>query len=141
MLLICAAHIAGRTPMRLPRRRFLRLTAGAAALPALSRIAPAQVYPARPVHLIIGYTPGGSADLTARLIGQWLSERLGQTIVVDSRPGGGTIIATEAVVHAPPDGYTLRMQSTPRSTRSSTTTSCATSSRWPASTAFPMSWR
>jgi tripartite-type tricarboxylate transporter receptor subunit TctC len=59
------------------------------------------------VHLIIGYTPGGSADLTARLIGQWLSERLGQTIVVDSRPGGGTIIATEAVVHAPPDGYTL----------------------------------
>jgi len=93
--------------MRLPRRRFLRLAAGAAALPAVSRIARAQAYPTRPVHLIIGYTPGGSADLTARLIGQWLSERLGQTIVVDSRPGGGTIIATEAVVHAPPDGYTL----------------------------------
>jgi tripartite-type tricarboxylate transporter receptor subunit TctC len=95
--------------MRLPRRRFLRLAAGAAALPAVSRFAWAQTYPTRPVHLIIGYTPGGSADLTARLMGQWLSERLGQNIVVDSRPGGGTIIATEAVVHAPPDGYTLLM--------------------------------
>jgi tripartite-type tricarboxylate transporter receptor subunit TctC len=93
--------------MKLPRRRFLHLAAGAAALPAVSRIARAQAYPTRPVHLIIGYTPGGSADLSARLMGQWLSERLGQTIVVDSRPGGGTIIATEVVVHAPPDGYTL----------------------------------
>ena len=93
--------------MRFPRRRFLRLAAGAAALPAISRVALAQAYPTRPLHLIIGYTPGGSADLTARLIGQWLSARLGQTIVVDSRPGGGTIIATESVVHAPPDGYTL----------------------------------
>jgi len=92
--------------MRFPRRRFLRLAAGAAALPAISRVALAQAYPTRPLHLIIGYT-GGSADLTARLIGQWLSARLGQTIVVDSRPGGGTIIATESVVHAPPDGYTL----------------------------------
>jgi tripartite-type tricarboxylate transporter receptor subunit TctC len=93
--------------MKIPRRRFLQMAASAAALPAVAPIAQAQSYPSRPVHLIIGYTPGGSADLTARLLGQWLSERLGQTIVVDSRPGGGTIIATEAVVHAPPDGYTL----------------------------------
>jgi tripartite-type tricarboxylate transporter receptor subunit TctC len=93
--------------MKLPRRQLLHLAAGAAALPAMPRIAWAQTYPSRPVHLIIGYTPGGSADLTARLMGQWLSERLGQTIVVDGRPGGGTIIATETVVHAPPDGYTL----------------------------------
>ena len=93
--------------MRLPRRRFLHLAAGCVVLPVASRVARAQAYPTRPVHLIIGYTPGGSADLTARLMGQWLSDRLGQTIVVDSRPGGGTIIATEAVVHAPPDGYTL----------------------------------
>jgi tripartite-type tricarboxylate transporter receptor subunit TctC len=93
--------------MKLPRRKFLHLAAGAAAFPALPRVARAQAYPTRPVHLIIGYTPGGSADLTARLMGQWLSERLGRSIVVDSRRGGGTIFATEAVVHAPPDGYTL----------------------------------
>jgi tripartite-type tricarboxylate transporter receptor subunit TctC len=93
--------------MKFPRRRFLRLAAGAAALPAFSRLAKAQAYPARPVRLVIGYTPGGSADLTARLIGQWLSERLGQSFVVENRPGGGTNIATEAVVRAPPDGYTL----------------------------------
>jgi tripartite-type tricarboxylate transporter receptor subunit TctC len=90
-----------------PRRRFLQLAAGAAAFPAVSRGAWAQAYPSRPVRLIIGYTPGGSADLTARLLGQWLSERLGQAFVVESRPGAGTNIATEAVVHAPPDGYTL----------------------------------
>jgi len=93
--------------MKFPRRRFLRLAAGAAALPAFSHRAKAQAYPARPVRLVIGYTPGGSADLTARLIGQWLSERLGQSFVVENRPGGGTNIATEAVVRAPPDGYTL----------------------------------
>ncbi len=93
--------------MKLPRRRFLYLAAGAAALPAVSRFAWAQSYPMRPVRLIIGYPPGGSADITARLIGQWLSERLGQPVVVESRPGAGTNIATEAVVHAPPDGYTL----------------------------------
>jgi tripartite-type tricarboxylate transporter receptor subunit TctC len=89
------------------RRRFLYLAGGAAALPALSRIATAQAYPTRPVRLIIGYPPGGSADITARLIGQWLSERLGQPVVVESRPGAGTNIATETVVNAPPDGYTL----------------------------------
>jgi len=93
--------------MTLPRRRFLHLAAGAVALPAVSRTARAQSYPARPVRLIIGYTPGGSADLTARLMGQWLSERLGQTVLVESRPGASTNLATEAVVHAPADGYTL----------------------------------
>ena len=93
--------------MNLPRRRFLYLAGGAAALPALSRIASAQAYPTRPVRFIIGYPPGGSADITARLLGQWLSERLGQRFVIESRPGAGTNIATEAVVNAPPDGYTL----------------------------------
>jgi tripartite-type tricarboxylate transporter receptor subunit TctC len=93
--------------MKLSRRSFLHLSAGAVALPALSRRARAQTYPARPIRLIIGYTPGGSADITARLTGQWLSERLGQSVIVESRPGGGTNIATEAVVRAPPDGYTL----------------------------------
>jgi tripartite-type tricarboxylate transporter receptor subunit TctC len=93
--------------MKFPRRHFLRLAAGAAALPAVSNIAKAQAYPTRPVRLIIGYTPGGSADLTARLMGNWLSERLGQSFVIENRPGGGTNIATEAVVRAPPDGYTF----------------------------------
>jgi tripartite-type tricarboxylate transporter receptor subunit TctC len=93
--------------MKFPRRQFLRLVAGAAVLPGVSTIAGAQAYPARPIRLIIGYTPGGSADLTARLMGQWLSERLGQPFVIENRPGGGTNIATEAVVRAPPDGYTL----------------------------------
>ena len=93
--------------MKLPRRRFLRLAGAAIALPAVSRVASAQAYPTRPVRMIIGYPPGGSADITARLIGQWLSERLGQPVVIESRPGGGTNIATEAVVRAAPDGYTL----------------------------------
>jgi tripartite-type tricarboxylate transporter receptor subunit TctC len=98
--------------MKLPRRNFLHLAAGAAALPAISRIATAQAYPSRPVRLIIGYAPGASADTTARLMAQWLSERLGQSVVVESRPGGGTNIATEAVVRATPDGYTLLMVGT-----------------------------
>ena len=93
--------------MKRPRRRFLYLAAAAAALPAVSRIASAQAYPTRPVRFIIGYPPGGSADITARLLGQWLSERLGQPFVIESRPGASTNIATEAVVRAPPDGYTL----------------------------------
>ena len=93
--------------MKLPRRKFLHLAAGAVALPAVSRIARAETYPSRPVHLIIGYPPGGSADMTARFTGQWLSERLGQQFVIESRPGAGTNLATEAVVHAAPDGYTL----------------------------------
>jgi tripartite-type tricarboxylate transporter receptor subunit TctC len=94
--------------MKLPhRRQFLHLAAGAAALPTVSRFAWGQAYPTRPVRLIIGYPPGGSADTTARLMAQWLSERLGQSVIVESRPGGGTNIATEAVVRAPSDGYTL----------------------------------
>src|SRR5262249_35120388 len=93
--------------MKLPRRQFLYLIAGAAALPAASRIARAQAYPSRPVHLIVPVAPAGASDITARLIGQWLSERLGQQFVVDNRPGGGGNIGTEAVVRAPADGYTL----------------------------------
>src|SRR5213082_1224296 len=93
--------------MRFPRRKFLQLAAGAAVLPAVSTRARAQAYPSRPIRVIIGYAPGGSADLTARLMGQWLSERLGQPFVIENRPGGGTNIATEAVVRAPSDGYTL----------------------------------
>jgi len=93
--------------MKFSRRRFLQLASGAIALPASSRLARAQAYPGRPVRLVIGYTPGGSADLTARLMGQWLSERLGQSFVVENRPGGGTNIATEAVLRSAPDGYTL----------------------------------
>jgi tripartite-type tricarboxylate transporter receptor subunit TctC len=93
--------------MKLSRRRFLEFAAGTAAFSAVAPIAKAQTYPARPVRLIIGYPPGGSADVTARLMGQWLSERLGQPVVVESRPGAATNIATEAVVRAPPDGYTL----------------------------------
>src|SRR6202045_212251 len=93
--------------MKLLRRQFLHLTAGAVALPALSRLAIAQTYPSRPVHLIVGYAPGGGTDITARLMGQWLSERLGQPFIIENRPGAGTNIATEAVVRAAPDGYTL----------------------------------
>jgi tripartite-type tricarboxylate transporter receptor subunit TctC len=93
--------------MTFSRRRFLHHAAGAAALAAAPRLARAQAYPSRTVRIIIGYTPGGSADITARLIAQWLTERLGQSFVVEARPGGGTNIATEAVVRAPADGYTL----------------------------------
>jgi tripartite-type tricarboxylate transporter receptor subunit TctC len=102
-----SANVSEEDAMNFPRRRFLRLAGAAIALPAVSRIASAQAYPARPVRLIIGYPPGGSADITARLVGQWLSERLGQPFVIESRPGAGTNLATEAVVRAAPDGYTL----------------------------------
>src|SRR5215470_14326715 len=93
--------------MKLPRRNFLHLVVGAAALPAVSRIAQAQAYPSRPVRLIVGFPAGGGADIVARLIGQWLSERLGQSFAIENRPGAGSNIATEAVVRALPDGYTL----------------------------------
>jgi tripartite-type tricarboxylate transporter receptor subunit TctC len=93
--------------MKLLRRTFLHLATGASVLPALSRFAWAQTYPTRPVHLVVGAPPGGGTDIVARLIGQWLSERLGQPFVIENRPGAGTNIATEAVVKATPDGYTL----------------------------------
>ena len=93
--------------MKLPRRTFLQLAAGAAALPVVSRIAWAQAYPSRPVRIVVGATAGGGFDISARLMGQWLSERLGQPFVIENRPGAGSNIATEAVVRAPPDGYTL----------------------------------
>ena len=93
--------------MKLPRREFLYLAAGAAALRAVTRIAGAQSYPTRPVHIIVGYAPGGATDIMARLVGQWLSERLGQQFVIENRPGAGSNIAAEAVVRAPADGYTL----------------------------------
>ena len=93
--------------MRLPRRRFLHLAAGAAALPAVARIARAQAYPSRPVRIIGGASAGGGIDIVARLMGQWLSERLGQQFIIENRAGAGTNIATEAVVRAAPDGYTL----------------------------------
>ena len=94
--------------MKLPRRQFLHLAAGAAALARVSRAcAGAQAYPARPVRVIVGFPAGGPTDIAARLIGQWLSERLGQQFVIDNRPGAGSNIAVETAVRAPPDGYTL----------------------------------
>jgi tripartite-type tricarboxylate transporter receptor subunit TctC len=93
--------------MKLPRRRFLQLAAGAAALPTLSGTARAQTYPTRPVRLIVGYAAGGPTDVSARLVGRWLSERLGQQFVIENRPGAGGNVGTELVVRAPPDGYTL----------------------------------
>ena len=93
--------------MKLPRRKFLHLAAGAAALPIVPRIAFAQAYPTRPVNLVVGFAPGGGADITARLVGQWLTERLGQQFIIENRPGAGSNIATEAIVRALPDGYTL----------------------------------
>ena len=98
--------------MKLPRRRFLHLATSAAALPTASRFARAQAYPARPVRLIVGFAAGGSTDISARLIAQWLTERLGQSFVVENRPGAGSNIGTEAVINAPADGYTLLVGAT-----------------------------
>jgi tripartite-type tricarboxylate transporter receptor subunit TctC len=95
--------------MKLPRCKFLHLAAGVVALPAVSRVARAQAYPTRPVRIVVGFAAGGSTDIGARVIGQWLQERLGQPFVIENRPGAGTNIATETVVRAPPDGYTLLM--------------------------------
>ncbi len=99
--------------MKLPRRHFLRLAAGASALPAISRFAWGQSYPSRPVRIIVGFAAGGPNDILARLIGQWLSQRLAQQFVIENRPGAGSNIATEAVVRAPPDGYTLLLVGSP----------------------------
>ena len=99
--------------MNIPRRQFLHLAAGTAALPVVSGIARAQAYPTKPVRIIVGFPPGGPNDILARLIGQWLSERLGQPCIVENRPGAAGNIATEAVIRAPADGYTLLMVSAP----------------------------
>src|SRR5215468_8387909 len=93
--------------MKLPRRNFLHLAAGAAALFAASRVARAQAYPTRPVRIIVGFPAGGPTDINARVMAQWLSERLGQQFVVENRPGAASNIGTEAALRAPPDGYTL----------------------------------
>jgi tripartite-type tricarboxylate transporter receptor subunit TctC len=99
--------------MKLPRRQFLHLAAGAAALPAFPHVARAQAYPTRPVRIIVGFPAGGATDILARLTGQWLSDRLGQQFIVENRAGAGGNIGTEAVVKAPPDGYTLLQIATP----------------------------
>ena len=130
--------------MKLPRRNFLHLVAGAAALPAMSRLARAETYPTRPVRIIVGFAAGGGNDIAARLIGQWLSERLGQQFVIENRAGAGGNIATEAVVRAPPDGYTLLVFSSSAATNatlydSSTSISSGTSRRSAALLSCPTS--
>ncbi len=104
--------------MKFSRRRFLRLATGASALPAISRVAWGQSYPTRPVRLIVGFSAGGPNDILARLIGHWLSQRLGQQFVVENRPGAGSNLATEVVVRAPPDGYTLLLVGSPNAINS-----------------------
>src|SRR5436190_6197230 len=99
--------------MRLPRRKLLHLATSVAALPLLLRLASAQSYPSRPVRIVAAFAAGGGVDITARLIGQWLSDRLGQSFVVENRPGAGGNIGTEAVVNAPPDGHTLLLATVP----------------------------
>jgi tripartite-type tricarboxylate transporter receptor subunit TctC len=110
---IAPTHDAPReqnmTNVKLARRTFLALAAGAAVLPAASRVANAEGYPTRPVRIVAGYAPGGGVDITARLIGQWLSERLGQSFIIENRPGAGSNIATEYVIRSPADGYTLQL--------------------------------
>ena len=98
--------------MKLPRRNFLHLAAGVAALSAVSRFAWAQAYPTRPVRVVVPFTPAGTTDIAARLMGHWLSERLGEQFVIENRPGASTTIGTEAVVRAPADGYTLLLVTT-----------------------------
>src|SRR5262245_22027073 len=101
------------------RRTFLRLAAGAGALPAVSRLSWAQTYPADPVSIVVGFAAGGGFDIVARLMGQWLSERLGQPFIIENRPGAGTNIATQVVVNAPPDGYTLLLIGSPNAINAS----------------------
>jgi tripartite-type tricarboxylate transporter receptor subunit TctC len=106
-----AGNVQQGVAMKLSRRRFLEVAAGAAALPAASRIARAQAYPTRPVRIVVGFPAGGTTDITARLIGQWLSDRLSKPFLIENRAGASSNIAAETVVRAPPDGYTLLMVS------------------------------
>ncbi len=137
--------------MKILRRRFLELAVGVTALPAAARIASAQAYPTRPVRIVVGYAAGGGTDLVARLMGQWLSERLGQQFVIENRTGAATNIGTEAVVRAPADGYTLLLAHTANAinatlyeklnfNRNLTSISSATLRRSPASSACPALW-
>src|SRR5262245_11188490 len=98
--------------MKFPRRQFLQLAAAASTLPAIAQIARAHTYPTRPVRIIVAFPPGGACDILARLLARWLSDRLAQPFVIENRPGGGSNVATEAVVNAPPDGHTLLLVST-----------------------------
>src|SRR5215831_810403 len=104
---LCPPDMSRETAMKLPRREFLRLAAAAAVLPAAAVPASAQSYPTRPVRLILGFPAGGSTDLVARIMGAWLTERLGQSVVVENKPGGGTNVAAQTAINSPPDGYTL----------------------------------
>src|SRR6058998_2634096 len=104
---------------KFPRRKFLHLATGAAALPILSGLASAQSYPWRPVRIVAAFAAGGGVDITARLIGQWLADRLGQSFVVENRAGAGGNIGTEAVIRAPPDGYTLLLATLPNAVNAS----------------------
>ena len=99
--------------MKPPRRRFLSLVAGIGVLPALPGIVQAQAYPTRPPRIVVGVPPGGTFDIVARLIGQWLSERFGQQFIIENRPGAGTNIGTDVVAHSPADGYTLLLAGSP----------------------------
>jgi len=132
--------------MKVLRREFLHLAAAVAALPTLACPARAQSYPARPLRLIVGYPAGGSTDLVARIMGAWLAERLGQSVVIENKPGAGTNLAVQAAVASPPDGYTLLfVTTTTRSTRAfmrrCRSTSCATSRRSRHSSNCRSSWR
>ena len=131
--------------MYVPRRRFLRLAAFAAVLPAMSRLAQAQTYPARPVRFVVGFAPGGPNDILARLIGEWLTGRLGQPFAVENLPGGSSNPATEVVVRAPPDGHTILLMGPAnaimrRCSPISASTSAATLRRSPASPARRWFW-
>jgi tripartite-type tricarboxylate transporter receptor subunit TctC len=108
--------------MKLRRREFLRVAAGAATLALMARLGRVHAYPTRPVRIIVGFAPGGGADIAARLMGQWLSERFGQPFIIENRPGAGSNIATEAVVRAPPDGYTLGLVGAPNAINATCTT-------------------